>query len=169
MSSIYKTENLSEDAKRLVYDRYIRTYELVGNLWFKNKEELFKPYSHIMMFNSGGCYFLYREFAHRKKISVIIHDGTREEKHLLMEEIAKLLKTKEWIFECTGRPYVILTERYKLEPIRDIESIKYMLSSKENGYRIVENYTDDVSYTYTRVLVENNKIYENRENLFGQI
>ncbi len=170
--SLFETSSLTPDKKINLFNMYLSTYKCVGQeVWFKDENKMFSCYTNgiTSQINNNICFILYRKFGMNNKLSVLIHDSTREGKDLLMNTLAYLVTKPGWIFECTGAPYHILKTKYNIDPIVDEDKIKSLLNCSEIKYEIIMNKSEDKTYTYTRGFKEDDTVYENRENLFGTI
>ena len=168
--------SLSNNHKEYMFRMYVQSYTLGGQeLWFKNKEELFKRYPCVITFDNMHLivYAMYQFKKKYNKISLVCHNGSEIGKKMSIELIYKLINKPGWILEASDKVSWLLRKR-GAPIINDYESIIDALNIRDNRNDTIEindsfNYNKQITFQYTRIYHDsiNDKTYRSHETLFG--
>ena len=132
---IKSANDLSPEDKEDILHMAKSTYEGAGLTFHHTLEHLFEEYPCILYAFRSSTHdhrlraaLLFEPRPLANKISMTIHDGTREMKEAITREKAKLMNTPGFIQEASGAPSWLYRSRYHLSPIMNVEKIARILN-----------------------------------------
>ena len=175
------TAKLSKEQLDRMVEMYNSTYSYLGkeNMWWKTPDQVrtgLLYYEHTIQLclkagseSAPNCCFLYNERPMANKISVVLHDGTKEGKKFMMKQLTELLISPGWMMEASDALSWCLRTKQRLIPITDLDLATKMLNLDGKTEKLVPNLkydpTDKGSQMYTHhYLVDG---FANPETLFG--
>ena len=175
--SFVKLETLEEEHKKNMFEIYTTSYP-VKEQWYKNVDDLFRPYKCAILFTNNGAIVAYfmiivTKYGNKISLSAVINDN--KIKQLVFNARARLLVTPGYYQEAAGPVSWILRSRYNLHPIIDANSISKILEDKINaGDKIIMNpnwkFNNPNEQVYTRIVTDKtdpNITYKNQESIYG--
>lgn len=173
---IINTSRVNPHDLQRMYDMYVDSYGKAGEkLWFKSPEDLQRyPCSYVVRYEGDKllCYIMYQLRKHANKISLIVHDGTREGKDQVMDLVASLLAKRGWILEASGAVSWVLRKK-NVPYIETQEMIEKLLDIKNSdSERVIMNsnftYGNKDTNKYVHSYYKDGVVmFENNETLFG--
>ena len=159
---------LSDDTKQCILDMYKDTYKTAGlNIWFKNIKGISR-YKYILIY-SEKCNIISAMMYNYKndynKISIVIHNGTKKGKTILMNKLSILLLSGYYIMEASGAVSWLLRNRYRLYPHTNQNIIEKLL---QKTVIMNDNFKQEDKYSYVYLNVINSNLI-NKESLFGRL
>ncbi len=162
----------------IMFKMYQHTYSAAGqDLWFKSPADMFKypcsvvASSHTSNANPIQAFLMFQRRKFANKISLFVHDGTREGKTTAFTMLAKLLKTPGWILEASGALSWVLRKQ-GTSIISSGVQIRTLLEIDPHKEKIVMNHKfdhkDKRSFQYAHEYGDNGQsLFVNQETLFG--
>ena len=173
----FYTKNLSNDARKKMYEMYAKTYTDAGQeLWFKNQDELFNRYPCFLTINNSQekAYVMYQFKSKFNKISLVCHDSTPEGKKLVVDLLVTLLTSPGYILEAASAVSWVLRKR-GVKVISDKKEIERALNvSPDNKSDIIvmnPNFSinDKNQQSYKRIFTNSTgKQFTSDDTLFGR-
>ena len=173
---------LSDAQLKNLYDLYVNTYSYLGhdNLWWKTLDLFIKgikKYACTVYVSEINdmilSYVFYQEKKYVNKISLVCHNGTIENKNIMVKLLRSKLIAPGWVIEASDALGWVL-RREKIPIIRDLVIIKKVLEVNgiDNEIILNDNFDEENknSYQYEHIFRRDGHVlFTNKEILFGTL
>lgn len=143
---ILQTKNLSSNIKDDIYNKFLKIYEYTDkSVWncMSNANYFFKKYTHTILefeenTNIVKYALLIQYYKYNKKISILVHNDTKEGKRKLIKTLFNCLLEDRFYISASGRTKEILLS-LRAPVVSDIQILVEIM----NKDRIIKGYAKD--------------------------